>query len=44
MNAYDRRTVHLALQDDPKVSTKSRGEGHLRKIVIFPKRNSKKNG
>jgi spoIIIJ-associated protein len=44
MNAYDRRIVHLALQDDPKVSTKSRGEGHLRKIVIFPKRNSKKNG
>ena len=44
MNAYDRRIVHLALQDDPKVSTKSRGEGHLRKIVIFPKRPSKKNG
>ncbi len=44
MNAYDRRIVHLALQDDPKVSTKSRGEGHLRKIVIFPKRNNKKNG
>ena len=44
MNAYDRRIVHLALQDDPNVSTKSRGEGHLRKVVIFPKRNSKKNG
>jgi spoIIIJ-associated protein len=44
MNAYDRRIVHLALQNDPKVSTKSRGEGHLRKIVIFPKRNNKKDG
>jgi spoIIIJ-associated protein len=44
MNAYERRIVHLALQDNPKVRTKSKGEGHLRKIVIFPKRNSKKNG
>ena len=40
MSAHDRRIVHLALKDNPKVSTKSRGEGYLRKLVIFPKRSS----
>ena len=38
MNGYDRRIVHLALKDDPGVRTKSRGEGYLRKLVIFPKK------
>ncbi len=38
MNAYDRRTVHMALKDHPDVLTKSRGEGHLRKLVIFPRK------
>jgi len=36
MNGYDRRIVHLALKDDPEVKTKSRGEGYMRKLVIFP--------
>ena len=40
MSAHDRRIVHLALKDNPNVSTKSRGEGYLRKLVIFPKRSS----
>lgn len=40
MNAYDRRIVHLALQDLPEVLTRSRGEGPLRKLVIFPKKRS----
>ena len=40
MSAYDRRIVHLALKDDPGVRTKSRGEGYLRKLVIFPKKNN----
>ena len=52
MSAHDRRIVHLALKDNPSVNTKSRGEGYLRKLVIFPKRknarmkknNSYKNG
>ena len=44
MNSYDRRIVHIALKDDPDVLTRSRGEGPLRKLVIFPKNrnNSKK--
>jgi spoIIIJ-associated protein len=39
MSAYDRRIVHLALKEDPGVRTKSRGEGYMRKLVIFPKKN-----
>lgn len=40
MSAYDRRTVHMALKGDPDVRTKSRGEGNLRKVVIFPKKSN----
>jgi spoIIIJ-associated protein len=39
MNGYDRRIVHMALKDDLEVETKSRGDGYLRKLVIFPKKN-----
>ncbi|MBT8338562.1 MAG: KH domain-containing protein [Desulfatitalea sp.] len=38
MNAYDRRTVHIHLKDNPSVRTQSMGEGYYRKLVIFPKR------
>lgn len=38
MSGHDRRIIHLALEDDPDVITKSRGEGYLRKLVIFPKK------
>lgn len=37
MSPRDRRIVHLALQSDPSVSTRSEGEGHYRKLVIVPK-------
>lgn len=40
MNSHDRRVVHIALKDDNKVRTQSMGEGILRKLVIFPKKNS----
>ncbi|MDH3883760.1 MAG: Jag N-terminal domain-containing protein [Desulfobacterales bacterium] len=40
MNAYDRRIVHIALKENPDVQTRSRGEGPLRKLVIFPKKRS----
>ncbi len=40
MNAHDRRIIHMALQNDESLTTKSRGEGEYRKIVIIPsKRN-----
>ncbi len=38
MNAHDRRIIHLALQEDETLTTKSRGEGEYRKIVILPAR------
>jgi len=43
MNAHDRRIIHITLKDDREVSTRSKGEGVLRKIVIFPKKNSRQN-
>ncbi len=41
MSAYDRRIVHMALKDDPDIRTKSRGEGYMRKLVIFPQKNDR---
>jgi spoIIIJ-associated protein len=38
LNAHDRRIIHLALQNDSMLLTKSRGEGDYRKIVIMPAR------
>jgi spoIIIJ-associated protein len=40
MSAHDRRIIHLALKEHPDVRTKSRGEGYMRKLVIFPNKNS----
>lgn len=40
MNAYDRRVVHLALKDDSGVRTKSIGNGYIKKLMIFPRKNS----
>jgi spoIIIJ-associated protein len=38
MNAHDRRVIHMALQNDGTLTTKSRGEGEYRKILILPVR------
>ncbi|MDQ7826757.1 MAG: RNA-binding cell elongation regulator Jag/EloR [Candidatus Eremiobacteraeota bacterium] len=38
MMANERRLIHLALQDNPHVSTFSQGEEPLRKVVISPKK------
>jgi spoIIIJ-associated protein len=39
MNSHDRRIVHIALKNDSLVRTQSVGEGVLRKLVIFPRKN-----
>ena len=36
MSPRDRRIVHLALQADPALTTRSSGTGHFRKLVIIP--------
>ena len=36
MNAHDRRIVHLTLQQDKEIKTKSRGEGLYKKVIIYP--------
>jgi spoIIIJ-associated protein len=38
MNAHDRRVIHLAMENDAALTTKSRGEGEYRKILILPAR------
>jgi len=40
MNSHDRRIVHVALKNDGMVRTQSMGQGIVRKLVIFPKKNS----
>jgi spoIIIJ-associated protein len=42
MSPRDRRIVHLALQEDASVATRSQGEGHFRKILIVPADRSRK--
>ena len=36
MNPRDRRIVHMALKDEGGVTSRSQGEGFLRKLVILP--------
>ena len=37
MNAFERRSVHVFLENDNRVTTESVGEGEDRKVVIKPK-------
>lgn len=36
LNSRDRRIVHLALKDDNRLDTKSKGKGPLKKVMIIP--------
>jgi spoIIIJ-associated protein len=36
MNPRDRRIIHIALKDEAGVTSRSQGEGFLRKLVILP--------
>ncbi|MDO8577564.1 MAG: RNA-binding cell elongation regulator Jag/EloR [Dehalococcoidales bacterium] len=37
MSSFERRLIHVALSNDPDVTTESMGEGEDRKVVILPK-------
>jgi len=37
MNPFERRLIHLTLQNDSRVTTKSEGQGIYRKVTIMPK-------
>lgn len=43
MNPQERRIIHMALQNDRRVTTYSEGEEPYRKVVIVPENNSKDN-
>ncbi|MDR3349834.1 MAG: protein jag [Acidaminococcales bacterium] len=38
MNSHERKIIHMALQDDRRITTYSEGEGHYRHVVIIPKK------
>jgi spoIIIJ-associated protein len=38
LSSYHRRLVHLALQGDEAIQTRSKGEGPMKKVLILPKR------
>ena len=39
LSSYHRRVVHLALQEDESISTRSKGEGPLKRVLIVPRGN-----
>jgi len=46
LNAHDRRVVHLLIQEDKSLYSRSKGDGEFKKIIIYPKnayRNRDKN-
>jgi spoIIIJ-associated protein len=42
MNPFERRLIHLTLQNDSRVSTKSEGEGIYRKVKVSPNTNNRR--
>lgn len=36
LSAHDRRVVHLALQNEPGLKTRSRGEGAFKNVILIP--------
>ncbi len=37
LNAHDRRLVHLVIQEDKELRSRSKGEGEFKKIIIYPR-------
>jgi spoIIIJ-associated protein len=44
MNPFERRLVHMTLQNHEKVVTKSEGQGSLRKVKVYPRNSNNHNG
>ncbi|WP_457570681.1 RNA-binding cell elongation regulator Jag/EloR [Desulfovulcanus sp.] len=42
LSSYHRRLIHLALQDDHSVQTKSKGEGPMKRVLIMPRKRKKR--
>jgi spoIIIJ-associated protein len=38
LNPHERRIIHLALKEDDRLDTKSRGDGLMKRVVIIPRR------
>jgi len=41
MSSYHRRVVHMTLQNDDHVFTRSKGDGSMKRVLIVPKRRGK---
>ena len=44
LSSFHRRVVHMALQDDRGVQTRSKGEGHMKRVLILPVKRGKSGG
>ena len=44
LSSFHRRVVHMALQNDRGVQTRSKGEGHMKRVLILPVKRSKPAG
>lgn len=44
LSSFHRRVVHMALQDDRGVQTRSKGEGHMKRVLILPVKRGKPGG
>ena len=38
LSSYHRRVIHLTLQDDETIQTRSKGEGPMKRVIIAPRR------
>ena len=44
LSSYHRRVVHIALQEDRTIQTRSKGDGPMKRVLIIPKRNGRPKG
>lgn len=42
LSSYHRRVIHMCLQDDHDVQTRSSGDGPLKRVIISPRRHTEK--